>query len=82
MERDDFAKLSDEEIIDLSKKAKAKTWLNALLIGIMIGVLVYGVAKGNIGIFTLAILYVLYKIFTKPKENSLLKEELTKRNLK
>lgn len=49
-------------------KKHSKALLNAFLIGLFIGVIVYGVAKNNIGFFGLIPLFIALRILNKPKK--------------
>ncbi|MFK8011462.1 MAG: hypothetical protein AB8B80_05440 [Marinicellaceae bacterium] len=46
---------------------KKSLMLNAFLMGLFIGVIIYGVAKNNIGFFGLIPILIAFKIFNKPK---------------
>jgi len=43
--------------------------INAFLIGLFIGVIIYGVAKNNIGFFGLIPILIALRLFNKPKSN-------------
>ncbi len=53
---------------DLANHKKSTGILNAFLIGLVIGVIIYGVAKNNLSFFTLIPLFIAYKVFNKPKK--------------
>ena len=65
---------------------KSSTITYALLIGGIFGIIVYGVAKNNIGFFALILLiFLAYKFFYNPesnKKNEEMKRLLKERNLK
>ena len=50
-----------------AKKAKSTAILNALLIGFLIGVLVFGFVKNGFGFFAIIPLYFIYKLVNKPE---------------
>ena len=50
------------------RKLKEK-YTNAFIIGFMIAVLVWGIAKNNVGLFTLIPLFIIYKAVNKDKNN-------------
>lgn len=50
-----------------AKKAKSTAIVNALLIGFLIGVLVFGFVKNGFGFFALIPLYFIYKLVNKPE---------------
>lgn len=82
MNRKELSALTNEELLAEAKKMKSASFLNALLIGIMIGVIIWSVAKNTIGFFTLIPLFFAYKLINKDKDNKALKDYLKERNLK
>ena len=84
--RERIIRINRRGIITGSKKMKSSTITYALLIGGVFGVIVYGVAKNNIGFFALILLiFLAYKFFYNPesnKKNEELKRLLKERNLK
>ena len=80
-----LSELTDSELLDEAKKMKSNSVIHALFIGIMIGVITYGVAKNNFGFLALIPLYFVYKIFSNTennKNNKALENLLKERNLK
>jgi len=81
-----LAELSDQELLGEAKKVKSNSIIYALLIGCVIGIVVFGVAKNKIGFFALIPLYYFgYKIMNNPendKYNKELDKLLKERNLK
>ena len=75
--------LTDQELLQESKKLKTAAVINAVLIGFMFGIIFYSIMKNSLGWFTIIPLFFAYKLInnsnykTKEVEN-LLKE----RNLK
>jgi hypothetical protein len=61
--------LTDQELLDIAKKEKSTNIINAFLIGLVIGIIFYGVVKNNFGFFALIPIFVAFKIFNKPKNN-------------
>ena len=80
MAQKELSELTDQELLDEAKKMKSTSITNALLIGIMIGVIVWSVAKNNVGLFTLVPLFFAYKLLNN--NNEVLKKLLKERNLK
>ncbi len=74
--------LTNEELLQEAKKTKSASIINAVLIGVMIGVVIYSVAKNTWGLFTLVPLFFAYKLVKTSKNNKPLEEELKARNLK
>lgn len=82
MEKKDLSKLSDQELMAEAKKMKSSAIAHALVIGFLIGVIVYSVMKNTWGIFTLIPLFFIYKLTSYPNDNEELKKLLKQRNLK
>lgn len=80
-----LSELTDQELLAEAKKMKSKTILHALFIGGAIGVVIFGIAKSNIGFFSLVALYFVFKAFSNTeneKHNEALEKLLKERNLK
>lgn len=83
MELKDLAALTDQELMAEAKKMKNANIGNAFLIGILMGIVVYSVAKSTWGLVTLLPLYLVYKLINKPTYDKATLEQLLKeRNLK
>lgn len=79
----ELSTLSDQELLEMAKKAKSNAYLHAALIGFLIGVIVFSVVKSTWGLFTLIPLYFIYKLLKTPQEDTAsLDEELSRRGLK
>lgn len=81
MKQEELSELTDQELLDEAKKMKSASIINALLIGFMVGVIIYSIVKNSIGFFTLIPLFLVYKIFNGSKDNNALKKILKDRNL-
>lgn len=81
MTKTELAKLSNEELLKKAKKMKSTSQINALLVGVLIGIIIYSILKSTIGLFTLIPLFFAYKLINGSKNNSALKEILKERNL-
>ncbi len=81
-EQKELSKLTDQELLNEAKKKKSASFINALFIGILIGVVIYSIAKNTFGFFTLIPLFFAYKLVKNSKSNKALEEELKTRNLK
>ena len=82
MTHKELSELSDQELLDKAKKLKSSDITNAVLIGFMIGIIIYSILKNSIGFFTLIPLFFVFKIFNKSKNNEALLRLLKERNLK
>ena len=71
MDLTELSRLTDEELLIEAKKMKSKSIANALLIGFLIGVIIYSVVKNNLGFFTLIPLYFIYKFVNKSNSKAL-----------
>jgi hypothetical protein len=76
-----LSSLSDEEILAEAKKMKQARIIHALLIGFMVGIVVYSVAKNTWGLLTLIPLFFIYKLTGKSDHNDALKKIMKERNL-
>lgn len=63
------SELTDQELLEQAKKKKSTAMLKAFLIGLFIGVIIYGVAKNNLGFFGLIPILIALKVLNKPKDN-------------
>ncbi len=50
------------------KKKKSGAMMNALLIGAMIGILIYSAVNNSLGFFTLIPLYFIYRLVNQSKK--------------
>ena len=82
MDKKELSELTDQELLVKAKKMKSTSINNALLIGVMIWVVIWSVAKNSVGLFTLIPLFFVYKLLNNPNNDKALKEQLKERNLK
>lgn len=82
MKRKILAELTDQELLDEAKKVKSTSKINAVLIGFMIGVIIYSIIKNSIGFFTLIPLAFIFSLVNNSKRNKDLEKLLKERNLK
>jgi len=81
MKQEELSELTDQELLDEAKKMKSASILHAVLIGFMIGIVIYSIWVNSIGLFTLIPLYFIFKVFHNPKKDKALKKLLKERNL-
>ena len=81
MTAEELSKLSDEELLAEAKKRKPNAFMNAILIGFMIGIIVFSIVKSTVGLFTLIPLFFIYKMLNGSKDDEALKQVLKERNL-
>ena len=82
MKQKELSELTDQELLDKAKKMKSTSITNALLIGFMIGIIIYSIVKNSVGFFTLISLFFAFKLFNDSKNNKALEKLLKERNLK
>ena len=82
MNRNELLELSDDELLGRAKKLKSASIINALLIGLMFGIVVWSIAKDNFGFLMLIPIIIAYKLMSNSKNDKELKEILKERNLK
>ena len=81
MNEQEFAQLSDEELRAKRKEMKTAEVWHALLIGAMVGIIVYSVVKNTWGLVTLIPLFFIFKVLHQPERNRALKKVLAERGL-
>ncbi|MDO9000960.1 MAG: FUSC family protein [Bacteroidota bacterium] len=78
-----LSELTDEELLQVVKKMKSNSIMNAVLIGFLAGIIIYSVVKNTLGLLTLIPLFLAYKLVNKSNPNKQELENLLKeRNLK
>jgi len=82
MDHKKLSELSDQELLDKAKKVKSNPITYALLIGFLIGVIIYSIVVNSLGFFTLIPLYFIYKLIKNSEKDKALDESLKERNLK
>ena len=82
MKQKNLSELSDQELLDEAKKMKSSSIMHAFMIGFMVGIVVFSVAKNTWGLVTLIPLFFIYKLTSNPNNKEELKRLLKERNLK
>jgi ABC-type phosphate transport system permease subunit len=84
MTNKDLSELTDQELLDEAKKMRSFSIANALIIGVLFGIIFYSIVKNSWGMLTLIPLYFIYKMINDPKNKRSkdLEELLKVRNLK
>ena len=84
MEQKEYTLMTDEELLAEAKKLRSFSIINALLIGLLAGVIFYSVVKNSWGMLTLIPLYFIYKMTKDPKNKKVkeLQSLFKERNLK
>lgn len=83
MTNKEFSEMTDQELLDEAKKLKSFSFINALLIGILIGIIAYSVFINGWGFLTLILLFFIYKMVNDPrnKRKKDLEQLIKERNL-
>ncbi len=81
MTQKELSALTDQELLDESKKMKSLNVTSAVFIGVMIGIIIFSVVKNTVGLVTLIPLYFAYRLLNDPKSKAM-ERELKDRNLK
>lgn len=67
MNQQEQSEVGDHPSSDQLKNTNSGAITNALLIGALIGIVAWSIAKNTLGLFTLIPLYFIYKLLNKPK---------------
>jgi len=81
MNEKELSRLSDDELRARANKMKSSELVHAVLIGFMVGIIVFSIAYNAVGLFTLIPLFLIFKVFHKPEQNRALKKVLAQRGL-
>ncbi|TDQ15083.1 hypothetical protein DFQ04_2969 [Algoriphagus boseongensis] len=80
MEQKQLSELTEQELLDLAKKVKSSSIYHAVLIGFLIGIVIYSAINNALGFLTLIPLFLAYKLIKGPGYRSKdVNEELKKR---
>tara|TARA_B110000967_G_C18615545_1_gene426141 strand:- start:421 stop:669 length:249 start_codon:yes stop_codon:yes gene_type:complete len=82
MNRKELSELTDQELLDELKRIKPNPWLDAFLIGLLIGIIVYSVVINSMGFLAIIPLFLIYVLIKKSKKHKALEKLLKERNLK
>jgi len=81
MKQKELSELTDQELLDEAKKMKSSSIIQAFMIGFMVAVVVYSIAKNTWGLVTLIPLFFIYKLTRDSSHHKALKKLLKERNL-
>lgn len=83
MKEKKLSELTDHELLQEAKKMKSASITNAVLIGILIGIVFYSIMKNSFGFLTLIPLFFAYKLVNNSKyDTKELENLLRERSLK
>lgn len=69
MKEEQLSESIDQEGLGETKKIKSNPITIAVLIGFMVGVIIYSIAKNSWGIVTLIPIFLIYKLVENSKKN-------------
>lgn len=82
MKEKNLSDLTDQELLQEARKLKAASITNAVLIGVLIGIIIYSVAVSSWGFLTLILVYFIYRLMNNSKvDREELERVLKARNL-
>lgn len=76
-----LTELSDQKLLEKSKKIKSNNIVSAVLVGCMIGIAIYSSVKNGFGFFTIFPLFFLPIFINNNKKNKEVEKEIQRRNL-
>jgi hypothetical protein len=82
MNEKELSELTDQELLDEAKKMRSNPIMNAVFIGVLIGIIIYSMVKNSLGFLTLFPLFLIYKLLKNSKKSKALEKLLKERNLK
>ncbi|MDQ0594759.1 putative permease [Chryseobacterium ginsenosidimutans] len=82
MKENAFSQLSDQELLEKKKQLKSSNIINAVIIGVLIGVVIYSFIKSGFRLFTFLPLLFVYFIVKNQNESKELEKEIKSRNVK
>lgn len=86
MKPENFSELSDQELLQKIKSLKTNKLIDATIVGLTIGIVLYSAIKNGFGFFTFFPLIITYVVVKNSNNNKILEKELQKvadsRNLK
>ena len=81
--QNELSRLTDEELLQLHKKMRSTSIINAVLIGFLVGIILYSIMNNSLGFLTLIPLFFAFKLNNNSKQSSKQLQDLLKdRNLK
>ena len=78
MKPKELSQLTDQELLQEAKKIKSNSILNAVLIGFLIGIVLYSIMKNSLGFLTLIPLFFAYRLVNNSNSNKKELENLLK----
>lgn len=82
MKQRKITELTDEELLVKRKQFKSNQILNAVILGVFVGIAIYSLIKNGLGFFTFFPLIFAYLLFKHQINFKELEKEIKSRNLK
>ena len=82
MDQKELADLTNEQLLEEKKKIQYNKTVNAILIGLCVGIAVFSAVKNGFVFFTFFPLLLTYPFIKNGKKIQVLEKELKSRNLK
>jgi riboflavin transporter FmnP len=84
MDTRDLSQLTDQELLEEAKKLRSFSVTNAVLIGFLVGIVVYSIINSTFGFLMLLPLYLAHRLINDPRNKKVKEVELLlkQRNLK
>ncbi|WP_158962691.1 hypothetical protein [Myroides fluvii] len=80
MTEQELKTLTDEALIEKGKKAKTYAIINAVMIGVFVGVAIFSTYKKGMGFFTVFPLFFVFILLKSGQEYKVIERELKERN--
>ena len=75
--------LTDQELLEKKKKAKSNDIVNAVILGVLVGIAIYSTIVKGLGLMTfIPVLFALFAVNSWNKNKKALEKELNARNIK
>lgn len=79
----ELTELTDHELLEKKKKVKSNNLMNALILGVLIGIAIFSTVKNGLGLLTfIPLVFAFFAANKWKKKNQALEKELNSRNLK
>lgn len=81
MNQEKISALTDQELLAEAKKIKSTKILDAIIVGVLIGVATYSTVKNGLGFFTFVPLFFVVILYKNGEKSKALNKEIAQRNL-
>jgi len=78
MKTENVIELSDQELLDKTKKLKTNKIIDALIVGFTIGIAIYSTVKNGLEFFTFFPIILAYVVIKNSNNNKILENEIQK----